>query len=77
MKDHVPRILAAAALTLLVGACSVHTNDRYVRDSNRAHGANAPAQGHETICHKGKKTMSLPSSAISAHLNHGDRRGSC
>ena len=29
------------------------------------------------ICHKGKKTMELPSSAAQAHLNHGDRLGPC
>lgn len=29
------------------------------------------------ICHKGKKTMELPPSAVDAHLGHGDRRGAC
>jgi hypothetical protein len=29
------------------------------------------------ICHKGKKTMELPSGAAQAHLNHGDRLGPC
>lgn len=31
----------------------------------------------EVVCHKGKKTLELPSSAAQAHLNHGDRRGPC
>ncbi|HUP93057.1 MAG TPA: hypothetical protein VM074_12495 [Solimonas sp.] len=34
--------------------------------------------GHDVvICHKGKKTMSLPSEAAAAHLNHGDHYGAC
>jgi hypothetical protein len=79
MKDHAIRILAVAALTLFAGACGTYgTSDRYyVRDGHRVYGASAPVQGHELICHKGKKTMSLPESAVSAHLGHGDRRGRC
>jgi len=30
-----------------------------------------------TICHKGKKTLVLPESAVSAHLGHGDTYGAC
>lgn len=30
-----------------------------------------------TVCHKGKKTLVIPSSAVSAHLGHGDERGPC
>lgn len=34
--------------------------------------------GHDVvICHKGKKTMTLPQEAVAAHLDHGDRRGPC
>lgn len=34
--------------------------------------------GHDVVvCHKGKKTMTLPSEALEAHLNHGDHRGPC
>lgn len=34
--------------------------------------------GHDVvICHKGKKTMTLPQEAVGAHLDHGDRRGPC
>jgi hypothetical protein len=29
------------------------------------------------VCHKGKKTLELPSSAAKAHLGHGDRLGPC
>ena len=30
-----------------------------------------------TICHKGKKTMTLPKPAVAAHLGHGDTLGAC
>jgi hypothetical protein len=73
------KILAASLLVLLASACSIHA-DRdpyYERDGRRVYGASAPVQDHELICHKGKKTMSLPASAVDAHLRHGDRRGSC
>lgn len=29
------------------------------------------------ICHKGKKTMELPSEAVNAHIGHGDTYGPC
>lgn len=33
--------------------------------------------GDVVVCHKGKKTMTLPQQAVGAHLDHGDRRGPC
>ena len=34
--------------------------------------------GHDVVvCHKGKKTMTLPHEALDAHLGHGDRQGPC
>ena len=30
-----------------------------------------------TVCHKGKKTLSISRSALDAHLRHGDFRGPC
>lgn len=30
-----------------------------------------------TVCHKNKKTLVLPESAVSAHLGHGDYYGPC
>jgi uncharacterized protein YceK len=73
------KIFAPALLVVLLGACGTYsTHDRYYeRDGQRVYGASAPVQDHELICHKGKKTMSLPASAVQAHLNHGARRGSC
>jgi hypothetical protein len=35
------------------------------------------ASGDAVICHKGKKTMTLPRNAVQAHLDHGDRYGAC
>jgi hypothetical protein len=29
------------------------------------------------VCHKGKKTIYIDESAVSAHLNHGDTLGVC
>lgn len=33
--------------------------------------------GDVTLCHKGKKTMTLPRDAAGAHMDHGDRMGPC
>ena len=33
--------------------------------------------GKVTLCHKGKKTISVGASAVPAHLNHGDSLGAC
>jgi hypothetical protein len=37
----------------------------------------APAERMITICHNGKNTLTLPESAIPAHLQHGDQYGPC
>ena len=73
------KTLALALLVLLLGACGTYrTHDRYYEhDGHRVYGASAPVPDHILICHKGKKTLSLPPSAVQAHLNHGDRRGPC
>jgi hypothetical protein len=36
-----------------------------------------PDEEEITICHKGRKTLTLPKSAIQAHLDHGDTLGKC
>jgi hypothetical protein len=73
------KTLAIAALVLLTSACVSHSGRYYGDDGRRAGSAPVAAAGqdHEVICHKGKKTMSLPSSAVQAHLGHGDHRGPC
>ena len=40
-------------------------------------GAKGGGGGEVTLCHKGKKTMTLPAEAAGAHMDHGDHRGSC
>jgi hypothetical protein len=68
-----------ALLVVLLGACGTYrAHDRYhERDGQRVYGASAPVEGHELVCHMGMNTLSLPSGAIPAHLDHGDRRGAC
>lgn len=74
------KMLAILLLTVLVGACS-YSERRYVRDDGYRGSGQVSGQGagqdRQVICHKGKKTMELPASAVDAHLGHGDRRGPC
>lgn len=35
------------------------------------------SDGKRAVCHKGKKTLYLPPSAVEAHLKHGDTLGPC
>ena len=67
------KTLAIAAIFLFAAACSSH----HTRYGNEPYRAGAPTQGEQLVCHKGKKTLSLPASAVEAHLGHGDRRGPC
>lgn len=62
----------ALATALLLSACGTYGGARY--DYPRAGKA-----GGDTvlICHKGKKTMELPRSAVNAHMSHGDYYGRC
>jgi hypothetical protein len=72
------KTITVALLVLLAGGCVVHERDTY-RGNGQSYGA-APIGGtadHQLVCHKGKKTLSLPPSAVDAHLGHGDRRGPC
>lgn len=74
------KILLAAVLVTLGTACvHVDDDDRYVRGSDGYYrvGSGVVGQGEVLVCHKGKKTLSLPPSAVDAHLGHGDRRGRC
>lgn len=34
-------------------------------------------QQRAVVCHKGKKTMVLPTPALNGHMRHGDHFGSC
>jgi hypothetical protein len=80
MRSHANYALPLALLVVLASGCGTGygASDRYyVRDGHRIYGASLPVQGNELVCHKGKKTLSLPPSAIQAHLGHGDHRGAC
>ena len=65
------RLLPVLGLSLWLSACvSLDTA------SGKRGGARA-SDGRVTICHKGKRTMRVPGSAVRAHLRHGDTRGRC
>ena len=73
------RVLSLLVLSagLLVG-CTNSRFDRYGRDyPDSARVESRGGQDRYVICHKGTKTMTLPESAVRAHLNHDDRFGSC
>jgi len=62
---------------LMVG-CTTSRYDRY----GRSYPASARVdqrggQDRYAVCHKGRNTLTLPQSAVRAHLNHGDRFGRC
>jgi len=58
----------AVALALAVGGCILIP---------QSSGGGKGGGGDVTLCHKGKKTMTLPREAAEGHMNHGDRMGSC
>ena len=69
-----PLLLALAFAT----GCSSTRYDR----SGRSYPASARVstqggQARYVLCHKGKKTMTLPAAAVDAHRRHGDRFGAC
>ena len=76
------KFIPLVLVVLLASACV--STDRYgYRDRGRVY---YPASGQVhgdrpngefLVCHKGKKTLSLPASAADAHMRHGDRRGPC
>lgn len=55
-------------ISLLTAACSTHSVPP------RGSGG---GQEKVVICHKGKKTLTLPVPAARAHLDHGDTEGPC
>ena len=60
------KITLVVTLTALASACVLVDPSYDAKSGNDA-----------VVCHKGKKTMSLPQEAVGAHLDHGDRRGPC
>jgi hypothetical protein len=67
-------------LALLAGACT-YVPERggygYRSDKHYGDGRHDDGQQRVLVCHKGKKTMELPESALGGHLGHGDHRGPC
>lgn len=61
-------VLASALLaaTATGTACSIHRVEPAHGDFEKVY-----------ICHKGKKTLEVAHSALPAHMDHGDTRGSC
>jgi hypothetical protein len=80
MKLVLPLALAATALLAACGTTYGYRDGANPRPYYRPQGARTqvlPVGDHELVCHKGKKTLDLPPSAVQAHLGHGDHRGSC
>ena len=74
-------MLRVFPLILAIGFAAGCTSTRYDR-SGRSYPASArvyteSGQARYVVCHKGKKTMTLPASAVDGHRGHGDRFGSC
>ncbi len=68
----------AGALALAVGVVSLFAA---LGGVGMAESATSAAQGQygkkTTVCHKGKKTISIGNAAVPAHLRHGDTVGTC
>lgn len=65
------KLIIVLMLAAGLSACGTYGSGGYHRGPAKAAGDTV------TVCHKGKKTMELPRSALDAHLGHGDRRGRC
>ena len=61
------KLMLALMMLLSVSACVV----------GPAGGGGKAGGDTSVVCHKGKKTLELPSNAVQAHLDHGDRLGPC
>lgn len=62
------KLILISLITLAASACAY---DQQYGQSGKAGGDTV------LVCHKGKKTLELPREAARAHLDHGDRYGSC
>ena len=66
------KLVLPLLLILLTSGCVLVPADYPGAKSGSVGGGNTVL-----LCHKGKKTMELPSGAAAAHFDHGDRRGAC
>jgi hypothetical protein len=72
------KTFCCALLVALASGCAIHT-DRGHHSGSQVYGAGDVSGNADKVlvCHKGKKTLTLPESAVDAHLGHGDHRGPC
>jgi microcystin-dependent protein len=71
-----PRIAGAAALVVcMVTAFAAFGGAGFAKNGVSA--GQSQYGKKVTICHKGKKTITVGKSAVPAHLRHGDTLGSC
>lgn len=61
-------LLMAGAAALILSGCAVH---------GAPYGSGPYHSEKVAVCHKNKKTLMLPESAVDAHLGHGDTLGRC
>ena len=54
-----------------------HPNGKPVERGNEAEPGRGVDGQKETLCHKGKKTLTMGAPALAAHLRHDDTRGAC
>jgi hypothetical protein len=54
-----------------------HANGKLLGRGNEAEPGRGIGGQKETLCHKGKKTLTVGTPALAAHLRHGDTRGAC
>jgi hypothetical protein len=74
------KMFALLLLALSAAACTyVPERGGYGYRADKAYEDGRYPDGQERVlvCHKGKKTMELPASALGGHLGHGDYRGPC
>jgi len=64
------KLVLTLVLLVSIGGCAVAPGGGG-KSKGKAGGDTA------VVCHKGKKTLELPGSAVQAHLDHGDKAGPC
>ena len=76
LKGKTPRVAVAAAVaTGTVAVFAALGGAGMAQDSISA--AQYQYGKKTTVCHKGKKSISIGNAAVPAHLRHGDTVGSC
>jgi uncharacterized protein YceK len=71
------KTLAMILACFAVGACGTMPYSQYDQGHKTSRYDGQSGDDRTQVCHKGKKTLDLPRSAVQAHINHGDRYGRC